>query len=122
MIEEHYVLPKGILFRHLPNTLKSFLEKDSHDSNMYKLKPMDLYKYTNANMEDQASALGLKIFDPALPLNVVKDIRKLTGQEIAGHAVYSYDFNRHGDLVPITKQGEIIIQIYDHVRDLLDKK
>lgn len=80
--------------------------------------PKDVYyKFCNVTVSELASEQGYKSFDVALPIDMVRDIQKRTGQSVTGHCVMSYDNNTFGEIVGITDKGKLCMSIYNHIME-----
>ena len=105
-----YVIDEYILDRFIgPDNLKNITKETPLD-------PLDAPRYNYPTVTDQAKAMGYKTFDCALPLDFVRDFEEKTGIIPVGRIVYRYDGNVFGYPAPITREGEVALKIYEHIK------
>ena len=99
-------------------TLKLFEGKDELKEHIKEtpLDHLDVPRYNHINVTDQAKAMGYKTFDCALPIDFVRDFEEKTGIIPVGRIVYRYDGNVFGYPAPITREGEVALKIYEHIK------
>ena len=83
------------------------------------LNVLDLHRYEDHSKSDIAKLLGLVTWDTALPQNFVDAVYELTGENVSFHAVWCYDDGTGGKQifgrpVPVTREGQVILKIYEH--------
>jgi hypothetical protein len=80
----------------------------------YKVNLIDLIGLPNVSKQLVVNQLAPKTYDWALPANWVRDVVKVTGEDPGGHFVWGYG---NGETVPITREGVIILRIYERLKD-----
>lgn len=90
-----------------------FIQKEKE----YQLHELDYPQYGKVGMYKQAESLGMKNFDVAIPIGFVRECVKLTGQNPVGHVVMNYDHNMCGNLVGITREGKMLMDIFNHIQN-----
>ena len=109
MIDHDYVVvPRYIVSK--------YTEKPIPDVCLMELQTLDYPYYTNITTQDIGEKLELKTFDVALPQDWVDDVVKYTGKSPVAHVVWSYDESLFGEPEPITREGSVILAIYNHIK------
>lgn len=103
-----YAIPEYVVSKHIPEEFVKHLPK---------INWADAYGYaTNRPSVDELAKLqDIKVFDTALPKDLVAEFRDLTGFNPVGHFVYCYDEEVFGSLKPITREGIVALDIYYHL-------
>lgn len=113
--EKFVVIPAYLLKSHISDSSADYIGNAPE----YQLKPEDFAYYSRTNMDQAAEIMGIKKYDVALPQNWVDNVCRLTGKNPCGHVVWSYDgegsSNCFGKPVGITREGKLLLEIYDHV-------
>ena len=128
-MEKMYVVPEYIVKRVLnsnlekPRSLENIknifgLIQESENYNLgfkTKLEQIDVPNYQQVNINDQCKALGMKVFDIAIPIDFSRKFIELLGETPVGKIVMCYDNSRFGNLVGITREGVILLKAYNHI-------
>ena len=80
----------------------------------YKVNLIDLIGLPNVSRQKVVKALAPETFDWALPVNWVRDVVKVTGEDPGGHFVWGYPEDAP---VPVTREGVILLRIYERMKN-----
>lgn len=107
---KYLIVPESIAKKYIPAPLDGYNKE---------LNPLDLTTYVQVSMTAQCENMAVTgTYDTALPQPIVDNILRLTGKDICGHAVWSYAKNSiFGELLPITRQGVFIKEVYEHITE-----